>query len=158
MITAIAAVDEKMGIGLDGKMPWHIPEELKKFKEVTLNGIVIMGRVTYESIGRPLPERINIVITKNLNYNAPHGIILCSSIEEALKISKNYMNEIFIIGGNSIYQQFFEKNLIDKLCISFVRGDYQADTFFPNVNFEDYKITKEEVHNKFVYKEFFRVR
>ena len=126
-------------IGKDNSLPWHIPEDLKNFKELTTENAVIMGRKTWESIPekfRPLPNRNNIVISRNMN--SLEGIDVCSSVEEALEKAKSYDKEIFIIGGSSIYEQFLP--LTDKMYISYLKEEYAGDTYFPNFNKEDWEI------------------
>ena len=101
-ISMIAAVSLNAVIGVDNKLPWHLPKDLARFKELTLNNTVIMGRNTYESLPiRPLPNRQNIVVTRNLNYSAP-GCVVASDIEDALDAASH---PIFIIGGASLYAQ-----------------------------------------------------
>ena len=125
-------------IGKDNSLPWHIPEDLKNFKELTTENTVIMGRKTWESIPekfRPLPNRNNIVISRNLSAE---GADVCSSVKEALEKAKSYGKEIFIIGGSSIYEQFLP--LTDKMYISYLKEEYAGDTYFPNFNKEDWEI------------------
>ena len=108
-VSLIVAVDENRGIGKNGKMPWHIPADLKRFKELTIGNIVIMGRKTFESIGSPLPHRLNIIITRDSSFKAS-GVIVANSLEEALrqaqgKLSESVDSEIFIIGGGQIFKE-----------------------------------------------------
>jgi dihydrofolate reductase len=129
MINMIAAIDEKRGIGKGNKLLWHIPEDMKRFKDLTKNHPIIMGRLTYESIGKPLPHRTNIVVTRDANKRI-EGCIVCTSlesaIEKALHIDKK---EVFLIGGGNLYKQGI--GLSAKLYLTIVRGSYEADTFFP---------------------------
>lgn len=127
MISLIVAHDKNRVIGYEKKMPWHLPGELKYFKEQTMGKPMIMGRKTFESIGRPLPGRRNIVITRNENYNA-EGIEVVSSLEEALKlVSKE--QEIMIIGGEQIFKLALP--IADRLYITKIDYEFQGDTFFP---------------------------
>lgn len=129
MISLIAAHDKNRGIGIHNKIPWHIPEDLKHFKEITMNHPVIMGRKTYESIGKPLPGRTNIVVTRDQNYSADVKVV--HSIDEAISYAKTIdQEEIFIIGGAEIFRQSIDK--ADKLYVTIVDGVYKADTFFPD--------------------------
>lgn len=132
MISIIAAIDEKRGIGKNGQLPWHISEDLKRFKEITSGHTVIMGRKTFESIGKPLPNRKNIVISRNLllpdiSIYQAKDINVANSLDEALGIAKG---EVFIIGGGQVYAEAITK--ADKLYLTQVEGDFNCDTFFPD--------------------------
>lgn len=140
MISLIVAHDKNRVIGYEKKMPWHLPGELKYFKEQTMGKPMIMGRKTFESIGRPLPGRRNIVITRNENYNA-EGIEVVSSLEEALKlVSKE--QEIMIIGGEQIFKLALP--IADRLYITKIDYEFQGDTFFPQYGDEWTMISKSE--------------
>ncbi len=134
------AYDENRLIGKGNDLPWRIPGDLKKFKEVTSGNIVIMGRKTYESIGKPLPNRINIVITRNKDYKA-EGVFIFTSIDEALRKASVFHKEIFFIGGGSIYKEILDR--VDTMYISHVKGEYEGDTYFPEIDFS--KWSKESV-------------
>jgi len=130
MISIIAAMGQNNGIGKNNKLLWHIPGDLKHFKEITSGNIVVMGRKTYESIGRPLPNRTNIIITKNNKFKAEDCLIK-NSFNEVLEEAKSYKDkEIFIIGGGQIYKQALPHT--DKLYLTIVDDEVQADTFFPD--------------------------
>jgi len=151
IISMIVAVGKNREIGFNNKLLWNIPEDMKRFREITAGHVVIMGSKTYESIGRPLPNRINIVIAINGNYNAP-GCFLVTSIEEALKIAKEKeeMGEIFIIGGGSIYEQFLSKAC--KLYITVIDDSSMADVFFPEYfEFKNIIYKKESEHHGLKY-------
>ena len=130
----IVAVDKNWGIGYQGDLLVKIPQDLKFFKEQTTGKVVIMGRKTLESMpgGRPLPSRLNIVITNQKNYTV-EGAMVAHSVEEALELTKDYKKEdIFVIGGEAIYRQ-----MLDKCTIAYVTKidhKYKADTFFPNLD------------------------
>jgi len=129
-ISMICAIAENRAIGKNNELLWHIPEDFKHFKEITDGHAMIMGQKTYESIGRPLPNRTNIVLTKDKDFNA-EGVVVCYSIPEALKKAEDTgEKEVFIIGGGSIYAQFID--LADKLYLTIVEGNFEADTFFPD--------------------------
>lgn len=136
-ISIIAAVDEKLGLGKDNKLLWNIPEDLKRFKEITNGHPIIMGRKTFESIGRILPNRTNIIVTRNLSFSFARSDLakLAGSLEEAIKIAKNAPgnDEIFVIGGGQIFKQALM--LADKLYLTIVNGNYDADTFFPEYEY-----------------------
>lgn len=127
MLSLIAAIDDKRGLGKKGLLPWHLSEDLKRFKEITKGHTVIMGRNTFESIGKPLPDRKNIVVTQDPNFHA-EGVAIVNSIEDALDAGGN--GEVFIIGGAQIYAQTID--LADKLYLTQVEGDFGCDTFFPD--------------------------
>ena len=130
-ISAIAAIGKNRELGFRGKLPWHVPEDLKHFKETTLGHPVIMGRKTFESLGikKPLPGRLNIVITRNPDY-AAEGALVVSSIEDAIaEARKHDQEEIFIIGGAGIFK--LAMHLIDRLYLTVIGGEFEADTFFP---------------------------
>jgi dihydrofolate reductase len=136
MISIIAAIGKNRELGKENKLLWHIPEDFKRFKTLTSEHIVIMGRKTFESIGKPLPNRINIVITRNRAWT-PLGCTVCYSIEEAIKNSEfriqnsELPKEIFIIGGAEIYKQGIK--YADKLYLTLVNQEYpDADAFFPD--------------------------
>ena len=142
MITIIAAVAENNALGIDNQLIWHIPADLKRFKKVTSGHDVIMGRNTYESLGKPLPNRTNIVITRNKNYKA-EGCIVVHSLNDAIyKASKD--ENPFILGGAQIYAEAI--NIADKLDLTFVHESFEADAFFPKI---DKTIWKEESREDF---------
>ncbi len=134
-ISLIAALSENRVIGKNGKIPWHISADLKRFKKLTRGHIIIMGRKTYESIGRLLPDRTNIIVTRDPNYQVK-GAIVSHSLDEAIKNSlleiQNWKlpDEIFIIGGAQIYQQAMP--IADRLYLTIVKGKFEGDTFFPD--------------------------
>jgi len=136
MINIIAAIGKNRELGKDNKLLWHIPEDFKRFKMLTSGHIVIMGRKTYESIGKPLPNRINIVVTRNQSWT-PLGCTVCYSLEEAIKKGAAFaeasasQREIFIIGGAEIYKQSIK--YADKLYLTLIDKEYpEADAFFPD--------------------------
>ncbi len=141
----IAAMTEKRVIGKAGVIPWHISEDLKLFKRLTIGNTVIMGRQTYESIGHPLPKRNNIVISKN--FSETEEITVCRTFEESLKAAEKNKNEIYIIGGESIYKQALKYT--DKMYISYVKGDYNGDTFFPVFNKDNWSVIESALYNDF---------
>ena len=140
------AYDDNRLIGNGGDLPWRIPEDLKKFKELTSGNIIIMGRKTYESIGKPLPNRINMVVTRNKNYSA-EGVFIFNSIEAALRKASVFHKEIFFIGGGAIYNEIL--SLVDTMYISHIKGSYNGDTYFPEVDFTKWKVESKEEYEKF---------
>lgn len=150
LISIIAAIAENRAIGKDNKLLCHIPEDLKRFKQITQDHPVIMGRTTYESLGKALPERINIIITRDQNYKAD-GCIICHSLEEALTVARKYNDEeIFLIGGGQIYRQGIK--YADKLYLTIVKSNFEADTFFPDYSeFKKVTFKKEGIYNQYQY-------
>lgn len=130
MISIIAAVARGGIIGSGNQMPWHIGEDLRRFKAVTLGHPVVMGRKTFESLGRPLPGRTNVVITRNAAY-AAEGCTVVDSLEKALVLFPPE-EEVFVIGGGEIYRQAI--GLADRLYLTWVEADFDGDTRFPEVD------------------------
>ena len=129
-ISLIAAISENKVIGRDNDLPWHIPEDLKRFKEITKGHPVIMGRKTYESIGRLLPNRTNIIITRDKTYQV-EGAVIVNSLEDAIQEGKKVDDrEIFIIGGGQIFEQAIE--VADKLYLTIVHDTIDGDVYFPD--------------------------
>lgn len=129
-ISIIAAIDENRGLGKDNKLLFKIPEDLKRFRKLTLGHAVIMGRRTFESIGKPLKGRLNIIVTRNKSYHAPDCLVIHSISQAIRKAKEKEKQEIFIIGGGKTYAQTID--LASKLYLTVVKGKYQADTFFPD--------------------------
>jgi len=129
-LTLVVAMDAARGIGVDNQLPWHLPEDLAHFKRVTLGNPIIMGRKTFESIGRPLPGRRNLVVSRNPQWAHP-GCEPAASIQDAVMRCAG-SPEVFVIGGAQIYQQAL--NLADRLLITEVDVDAQADTFFETLD------------------------
>jgi len=127
-ISMIVAMAEQRVIGLDNDMPWHLPADLQHFKKVTLGKPVIMGRKTYDSIGRALPGRLNIVISRDPELSI-EGVCCVTSIEQALTAAKD-VDEVMIIGGASIYQHFLE--VANRLYLTFIDLQVTGDTYFPD--------------------------
>jgi len=141
-ISIIAVVGRNNEIGKDNRLLWHIPEDLKRFRKITQGHTVIMGRKTFESIGKPLPNRENIVVTHDRLYKAP-GCKVVDSLESALSIAqKEETDEVFIIGGGNIYSQAIE--YADKLYLTVVDANSIADSFFPDYSAFTKKIREEK--------------
>lgn len=147
-INVIVAMTKRRIIGKDGTLPWHLSEDLKLFKAHTTGNIVIMGRKTFDSIGRPLPNRRNLVVSKSIQENEKvAGVEYFPDLEHALKAAQEGSGKIFIIGGASIYHQMIEK--ADRLYISLVDGDFDGDTCFPEVKEDVWKVVATEPHTGF---------
>jgi len=145
-ISIIAAIGENRELGKDNKLLWHIQVDMDRFKQITFGHPVIMGRTTYESIGKPLPGRTNIVITRDQSYQVA-GCLVCHSLEEAIEKAKELDNrEIFLIGGGQIYGQGIK--YADKLYLTIVKGNFEADTYFPDYSEFKKIIFQKESHDK----------
>jgi dihydrofolate reductase len=128
MITLIAACSENRVIGKDGTLIWHIPEDLKRFKKLTLGNPIVMGRKTYESIGKPLPGRTNIILSRDKNLRID-GCLVYNKISDILEIFEK--NNIFVIGGGEIYKQFLDK--ADRIELTLIHKNFDGDTYFPEI-------------------------
>lgn len=143
MITIIAAIGKHNELGKNNDLIWHLPADLKRFKRVTTGHHILMGRNTFESIGKPLPNRTTIIITRNNDY-FKDGCLVANSIEEAIALAKDD-KEIFIIGGAQIYEQALEKDLVQKLDITIVHNNFDADVYFPKIDTSIWKeISRED--------------
>ena len=136
MITIIAALTKNHIIGNENRLIWNIPDDMKNFKKITSGNVVIMGRKTYDSIGKPLPNRHNIVISRS-QKNIP-GVDVCNTLADAIEKGKSYGKEIFIIGGASVYEQALP--LADKMMLSWIKKEYEGDAFFPDFDEREWKI------------------
>ncbi len=128
-------------IGKDNNIPWRLSSDLKLFKKITLGHAVIMGRKTYESIGKPLPRRKNYVLTQRKNYEAP-GCIVFHHLDEALVHCKDE-EEVFIIGGSSLYREAFSRDLVDRIYVSRVHVEIEGDVYFKLAHPEHWKVIEE---------------
>ncbi len=145
MITIIAAMTRSRVIGKNNSIPWHIPEDFQHFKNTTLNQTIIMGRKTFESMGKPLPLRNNIVISSSMPE--AKGVVVCKTPEEALAKAASLKKGIFIIGGAQIYNAFMP--LANKMILSIIKKDYDGDTFFPNFSEDDWIIESRDNRKDF---------
>ena len=145
MLTIIAAVSENNALGKDNQLLWHLPEDFKRFKTLTSGHYIIMGRKTFESFPKPLPNRTHLIITRQPNYQAPEGCVVVSSLEKAMELCPAN-EEAFVIGGGEIYQQAI--NIVDKIDVTRVHTTIDADTFFPEIDTNIWKLVFEEFHPK----------
>ncbi len=136
MIAIVAAMAKNNAIGKDNQLLWHITEDMKFFKSLTQGGTIIMGRKTYESIGRPLPDRRNIVISRSFSFSDKR-VEVFHSIEEAIDAASSD-EKVFIIGGGEVYRQSL--CFADTLCITHINYQCEADTFFPSVNYDEWSV------------------
>lgn len=139
MISLMVAHDPNRVIGVNNDLPWHIPEDLKYFKEQTMGKAMVMGRKTYESIGRPLPGRLSIVVTRDTSYKAVEGVIVVHDLNEAIEKARDYAEEVMVIGGAEIFNMSME--IADRLYITEIHEAFDGDTFFPAYE-EDWQLKK----------------
>lgn len=144
-LTIIVAAAENNAIGKGNELIWHLKNDLKRFKRLTSGHHIIMGRKTFESFPKPLPNRTHVVISRQANYQAPEGIIVVNSLEKAIEVAKND-SQPFIIGGGQIYEQAMP--VADKLELTRVHAEFEADTFFPDVDASIWKEVENEFHAK----------
>tara|TARA_B100000287_G_scaffold291163_1_gene274538 strand:+ start:246 stop:740 length:495 start_codon:yes stop_codon:yes gene_type:complete len=153
-ISLIAAFDKNQAIGKNGDLPWHLSSDLKHFKNITTGNTIVMGRKTFDSIGRALPNRKNIVLTRNLKWQF-EGVVTINNVNEIFEICEND-SEIFVIGGAEIYNAFLD--IATKMILSYVETEVKdADAFFPKFKSENWKIMDEseiikEENDDFSYK------
>ena len=141
-VSIIVAMSKNRVIGKDNDMPWHLSDDLKNFKKITINKTIIMGRLTYDSIGKPLPERNNIVLSRNLKNSK---VMVLDNLEEALNISRNE-EEVFIIGGADLYSQTI--NLVNKLYLTSINHEIDGDKYFPKFDKEEWDIVDSRFYKK----------
>jgi len=151
LVSIIAAMARNRVIGKDGKMPWHLPGDLKRFKKLTTGHIVIMGRKTYESIGKPLPNRTNIVVTGKADYDVSQAVVVHSletAISRARQISECHgpPKEIFIIGGAKIYEQTMD--FADRIYLTHIDAIFEGDTYFPEIDGKIWELTESSAQDE----------
>jgi dihydrofolate reductase len=146
-ISLIAAMASNRSIGLDNRLPWHLPADLKRFKALTRGNTLVMGRRTFESIGRPLPWRTTIVITRQPGY-APEGALVAPSVDAALGLAARTAGEnggeVFVGGGEEIFRQTLEG--ADRIYLTRIERDYPGDTFFPEFDESAWRLVEREDH------------
>lgn len=140
MISLLVAMDRNHVIGYDNDMPWHLPKDLQYFKEKTMGHKIIMGRKTFESIGRVLPKREHIVLTTNREASFPQEVTVIHDINEIKDMKKRYMDEeLFVIGGGVIFEQILPS--ADRMYITFIDQTFDGDVYFPQFNQEEWILT-----------------
>lgn len=140
-LSAIVAMAANRCIGRDNTLPWRLPADLKRFKQLTMGHTLVMGRKTYESIGRPLPGRTTVVVTRQRDY-APEGVRVAHSLEQALALAPG--DEVFLAGGADLYRQAMGH--VRRLYLTRIDRDYEGDTFFPEVDLSGWRLVAEEHH------------
>jgi dihydrofolate reductase len=158
IVSLIVAMDEKGGIGKNNRLPWHLPSDLKRFKNLTMGHHLVMGRKTYETIGKPLPGRMMIVVTRKEDYFLKDCIVV-NSVEQALHLAENnHETEVFIIGGGEIFHQAI--GLADKIYLTTVYANVDADVLFPKIDCNHWELTESDFslqNDKDEYKSDFKV-
>jgi len=149
-LSLIAAIAENGCIGINNKLPWYLPEDLKYFKAVTSGKPVIMGRSTFESLGRPLPNRTNIVITRNRDFQAAEGVRIVHSLDDALRVAESVAHiagneEVVIIGGAQIYAEALPR--VQRMYLTEVKKLVEGDAFFPAWNKSEWREIGREAHH-----------
>ena len=142
IISLIAAIGKNRVIGKNNKLPWKLSADLKRFREITSGKTVIMGRKTFESIGKLLPNRLNIIITRDKNYKID-GCVVVHSAEEALKAADSY-KEVMIIGGEQIFKEFLPR--ASRMYLTLIDGNFEGDAYFPEYNKNEWKEVFREEH------------
>jgi dihydrofolate reductase len=141
-LSIIVALSENNVVGINNQLPWHLSADLKRLKSITMGHHLIMGRKTFESVGRPLPGRTNVVVTRNKDYKA-EGIVVVSSLKEALEKAKDD-SEAFIFGGGEIFKEGLP--MVNKIYMTKIHESFIGDTFFPDLNKGEWKETLREEH------------
>lgn len=148
IIMGPVAFSDNYVIGIKNDLPWHLPEDLRHFKEVTMGKTVLMGRNTYDSIfnrlGKPLPGRKSIVVSRQIDFIPPEGVTVFDNLDKALTSTSE---DIYIIGGGEIFRQTLP--LAKKMYATHVYGNFEGDAFFPEVNWDEWKKVEEENHDSF---------
>lgn len=145
MISLIVAMSSNRVIGKENQLPWHLPEDLKRFRSITNNNVVVMGRKTHLSIGKVLPNRLNVILSRDTKWYNPIGdnCVVCYSVEEV--IEKFKYRDLFIIGGSEIYNQFLQH--ADKIYLTLIDKDFEGDAYFPELD-DNWKEVERETLKK----------
>lgn len=154
MVSLIVAMSSNGVIGRDGDLPWHLPADLRHFKKTTMGHHLIIGRATWDELGRPLPGRTMVVVTRNRDFEAD-SVLVAHSVEEALSLVVDD-GEPFIGGGAEIYGQALEAEIVDRLYITRIHAEVEGDTFFPDINLDEWLLADRVDHpadekNEFAY-------
>jgi dihydrofolate reductase len=146
IISLIAAIDDHSGIGKNNQLPWHLSSDLRRFKQLTMGHTIVMGRKTYETIGRALPGRITIILTHQENYKRT-GCQVMNSLEEAIQSAEeSNERELFVIGGGEVFLQAIDR--ADRIYLTDVKTDAHADVFFPRFNQAKWEVIEKEANSK----------
>ena len=147
-VTLVVAMGSNGVIGVDNALPWRLPEDLAHFKQLTLGHPMIMGRTTYESIGRPLPGRTTIVLTRDPAWSAD-GVRTAPDLDAALTQARELDDDVFVVGGGQVYAEALERDLVDLLCVTRVAQAPEGDTRFPSLDWERWKPVGSIPHDGF---------
>jgi dihydrofolate reductase len=142
-IAAIFAMSDNRVIGKNNQLPWHLPADMRHFKQLTMGKPILLGRKTYESIGHALPGRCNVVITRDVNFKAP-GCVVANSLETAL-LAADYSEEIFVIGGAVLYQHLLPRT--HRLYMTLIHHSFDGDAYFPELNIDEWQEIEREDHD-----------
>jgi len=142
-LSLIVAMSENRVIGRDGQMPWHLSDELKRFRKLTTGHTIVMGRKTHESIGRALPDRRNIVVSRNPDYQPAEGTEVATSVDEAMQMTAGE-KKVFITGGATLYEQCMSR--ADELHLTIIHEQFEGDTFLPEMDMSQWHLVSEESH------------
>lgn len=153
-IVIIAAVGRNGVIGIDNRLPWRIPEDLARFKELTMGNAIVMGRSTFESIGRPLPGRTNIVLTRRDDWSH-EGVRVAGSLDESLDIAEEEGQDVFISGGAEVYREALK--IADRMELTEVEEEPEGDTVFPSVDWSEWRETSRETRGGFAFVTYDRI-
>ena len=149
-VTIVAAVARNGVIGVDGGLPWRLPDDLRRFKELTLGHVLVMGRKTYESIGHPLPGRATIVVTRNPSWDSGSAEVrVAGSVSEAIDAAASPEREVFVVGGGEVYAEALP--LADRLELTWVDAEPEGDTTFPEVDWSTWRELRREVGDGVAY-------
>lgn len=146
-VTLVAAVASNGVIGAGGGIPWRVPGEQVTFKRLTMGHVLVMGRRTYESIGRPLPGRTTIVVTRDPQWSAPDGVLVCADVQEALRKAATIDAEVYVAGGAQVYGEALPH--ADRIVLTRVDAAPVGDTYFPDLDWEQWREVSREPHDGF---------
>lgn len=146
-VTIVVAIGANGVIGNDGDMPWPPTGDQKQFKELTMGHPMVMGRTTYESIGRPLPGRTSIVLTRNTAWAADEGVIVTHTLTDALAHGLGRDEDVFLIGGAQVYAEALEQDLVDRMVVTHVHQSPEGDAWFPQLDWSAWTETGRESHD-----------
>ncbi len=144
-LTLVVAMGTNGVIGADGGIPWRLPADLANFKELTMGHPMVMGRATYDSIGRPLPGRTTIVVTRQVTWSAL-GVLVASSLPHALRQAYALDHEVFLVGGAQVYAEALDAGLVDSMVVTRVELAPEGDTYFPEVDWDEWSVVSQEHH------------
>ncbi|MGH3096233.1 MAG: dihydrofolate reductase [Streptosporangiales bacterium] len=146
-VTLVAAVAGNGVIGADGGIPWRVPGEQTTFKRLTMGHVLVMGRRTYESIGRPLPGRTTVVVTRSPEWSGAPGVLVCAGVDEALRKAATIDPEVYVAGGAQVYREALP--YADRLALTRIDAEPEGDTYFPDVDWDQWREVSREPHDGF---------